>query len=108
MGDLGVTRVHTVRRTNHTSLRQTSKHGGEGRGGFEIGFTEHVREIPLINFAVTPTTRQKIPNHSTRTVSTSSLEWPVALVGYAVSATVVGASVAVHGTHTAGHSGHDF
>ena len=49
-----------------------------------------------------------IDDESTEAVSTLSLEWPVALVGCAMFATVVGASVVVNGTNTAGHSGHDF
>ena len=35
------------------------------RSGFEINLTEYAKEISLINFAITSTLRQKIPNHST-------------------------------------------
>ena len=45
MGNLGVTSVHTVRRTNHMSTTNTPEHGG----GFEIHFTENVKENLLIN-----------------------------------------------------------
>ena len=54
------------------------------------------------HFAITLT-----PNHTTRAFSTSSLEWSVALVGYAMFATIAGTSVAVDGTSTSSHSGHD-
>ena len=69
-------------------------------GGFEIRFTEHVKDISLINL---PSHRRRVRKSQTAPLelsSTSSLEWSVALVGYAMFATVAGASVTVDGTHT--------
>ena len=86
MGNLGVTSVHTVRRTNHTS-------------GFEISFTEYAKAISIITL---PSHRRR--DRKSQVVSTSSRERSVALVGYAMFATVAGTSVTVDGTNTASNS----
>ena len=83
---------HSVAHESHKPTTNTLKHGG-----FEIGSTESH-----------PPRHKKISNHATVAVRTPRLEWPVALVGYAMFATVAGASVTVDGTNTAGCSGHVF
>ena len=82
----------------------TPKHGG----GFEISFTEYLKEISLISFPSHRRRDRKSPNHTTWAVSTSSLEWPFTLVGYAVLATLAGAPVTEDATNAAGRGGHDF
>ena len=60
-----------MRRTNHTSLRQTHPN----MGGFAISFTEYAKEMTKsspCHHIKKP--RQEIPNHSTWAVSTSRLE----------------------------------
>ena len=59
------------------------------------------------HFAITSTPRQEIQNHTSWAFSTSSLEWSVALVGYAMFATTAGTSVGVDGTNISSHNGHD-
>ena len=78
-----------------------NKHTGTW-GGFEISSTEYVNFDH--HFAITSTPRQEIPNHTSRAFSTSSLEWSVALVGYAMFATTAGTSVVVDWTNTSSHT----
>ena len=78
---------------SHKQTTNTPEHGadwGQFRRMRERNFGHHL--------AITSTPRQKIPNHSTLAVSTSTLERSVALVGYAMFATVADASVTVDGT----------
>ena len=73
-------RVRTLRRTNHSNLRQTH------------------RDTEWIGVS--------FPSH--RAVSTPSFEWPIAFVGYAMFARRAGASVTVDEANAACHGGHDF
>ena len=77
---------------NTASFRITqsyNKHTGTW-GGFEISFTEYVKKNSYHRFAITSTPRQEIQNHTTWAFSTSSLEWSVALVGYAPLSLLMG------------------
>ena len=84
------------------------KHTGKWIG-FEISITEYVKEISIITFAITSTQRhEENPKLHHLSFSTSSFEWSVALVGYAIFATVAGTYVTADGTNTSSHSGNDY
>ena len=90
----------------HKSLKPT-KSTLEHGGGFEISFTEYVKEISIITL---PSHRRRDKKSQITPLDLSQLrvfEWSVALVGYAMFATAAGTSVAVDGKNTSSHSGHD-
>ena len=94
-----VTRVHKVRRTNHTSSRQnTPKHGADlGVQFHRVRERNHNHQL-----VITLPTRQKNPKSLHLELSQRrTLNGQFLLVGYAMFATVVGASVAVDETNTA-------
>ena len=72
--------------------------------GFEISFADYAKEISIISL---PSLRRRDRKSKITPLEPSSLEWSVALVGYAMLATVAGTSVAVDGANTASPSGHE-
>ena len=99
-GTLGVTHVHTIRRTNHTQAcdKNTEKHAADLRS-----ISQNTRETSRSSTFHHTDAETEDPKQLSLS-STSSLERPVTLVGHAMFATVVGDSVAVDGTSTAGHN----
>ena len=94
----------------HKSLMPTIINTLRHWGGSKVSFEEYVKEIAIIDLPSHRRRDKKSKIHTARTfsTSTSSLEWSVALVGYAICTTVAGTSVAVDGTNTSCHSGHIF
>ena len=102
MVKVGVTSVQTVRRKNHKPTINTLGTWSE----FETSFAEYVKEMSIITLP-SHRRRDKKSKITPPELSTSSLGLSVAVVGYAIFATAAGTSVAVDGTNTASHSGHD-
>ena len=104
MENLGLTRVHTMRIASRASLRQNTRKT-------ESGFQFHrIRERNLTHqLAITSTSRQKSKITPLELSQLRALNGqPVALVAFAMIATIAGASVTVDGTNAASHGGYDF
>ena len=83
-----------------------NKHTGTW-GGFEISFTEYVKEISIITLPSHRRRDKKSQITPLELSQLSNLEWSVALVGYSMFATIAGTFVAVDGTNTSSYIGHD-
>ena len=73
--------------------------------GFEISFAEYAKEISIITHIDAEIEKPHITPLELSQLQ--ALNGQLLWLGYAMFATVAGASVTVDGTNTASHSGHD-